>query len=210
MCRGNADEGDESYYPKLSKVREIAMRPAPGGRGTLYPPAWISFLTEDVLNRDGSVRRASCGLEVREKQLKTSEYDQKRKLRDDREKERAKELACLLCNKPKKGDKDGSRGSGAVREEAKSDDASAADPPSEAPAPSGAERAAVYATRRKRRDSERGRGFQKLGKLAMERKARLAEQMRSGYWVAHDLACIRNKDQCQMAGLLVGPAVRSA
>ena len=145
VCRGNADEGDESYYPKLAKVREIAMRPMPGGRGTLHPPAWISFLTEDVLNRDGSVRYASCGLEVRDKQLKTSAYDQNRKLRNDREKERAKELARLLCNKPKKGDKDSSRGSGAVEDGANPDDVGSAVPPAAAPAPSDTELAAVYA-----------------------------------------------------------------
>ena len=114
VCRGNVETGDESYYPKLAKVREVALRPAPGRNGTLYPPAIMSFLVDDVLNRDGSVQYTSQGLEICRKQLAASIYNQQRRLRDEREKDKAKELQRLLCNKQKKGDKaDSARGSGA-------------------------------------------------------------------------------------------------
>jgi len=111
VCRGNVETGDESRYPKLAKVREVALRPAPGRNGTLYPPATAMFLIDDVLNRDGSVRYASQGLEIRRKQLAASIYSQRSRLRDEREKDKSKELQRLLCNKQKKGD--GARGSGA-------------------------------------------------------------------------------------------------
>ena len=68
----------------------------------------------------------------------------------------------------------------------------------------------MYATRRKHRDAERGKGMQKLGKLAVERKARVAEETRAGRWITHDVTCLRNKDQYAMAGLMVGPSVRAA
>ena len=105
MCRGNVETGDESYYPKLAKVREVALRPAPGRNGTLYPPAVVSFLIGDVLNRDGSVRYAPQGLEIRRKQSAASIYSQKRRLRDEREMDKSKELQRLLCNKQKKGER---------------------------------------------------------------------------------------------------------
>ena len=219
VCRGDAASGDESYYPKLSKVREIATRPSPGGRGTLHPPAWISFLTENVLGRDGSVRYASRGLEVRDKQLKSSEYDQKRKLRDDREKEKAKELARMLCNKGKKSDvKDGARGSGNPSASGEEEAEKESPPPQAAPGPSELSEADLAAVNkvllqnrsRKHREAERGKGMQKLGKLAVERKARVAEETQAGRWITHDVTCLRNKDQYAMAGLMVGPSVRAA
>ena len=74
VCRGNVEAGDESYYPKLAKVREVALRPAPGRNGTLYPPAGVAFLIAGVLNRGCSVRYASQGLETDPPQADSSEY----------------------------------------------------------------------------------------------------------------------------------------
>ena len=212
VCRGNVEAGDESYYLKLAKVREVALRPVPGRGGTLYPPAIITFLIDDVLNRDGSVRYASQGLEIRRKQLAASIYCQRSQLRGEREKDKSEDLQRLLCNKQKKGD--GARGAGAPDPD---------EPPPPIPptpvveqpsSPSDAELAAIYAARAKARESERGRGptkgLLKLGKFAIERKARIAQDTRAGRWVSHDLGCLHNKDQYAAAGLLVGPIVRAA
>ena len=214
VCRGNVETGDESYYPKLAKVREVALRPAPGRNGTLYPPAVVSFLIGDVLNRDGSVRYAPQGLEIRRKQSAASIYSQKRRLRDEREMDKSKELQRLLCNKQKKGDKtDGARGAGTP-------DPDEPPPPvappsvSDQSSPSDSELAAIYAARAKARESERGRGptkgLLKLGKVAIGRKARIAQDTRAGRWVSHDRGCLNNKDRWATAGLLVGRIVRAA
>ena len=186
--------------------------PAPGRNGTLYPPATAMFLIDDVLNRDGSVRYASQGLEIRRKQLAASIYSQRSRLRDEREKDKSKELQRLLCNKQKKGD--GARGSGAP-DPNESPPPVAPPPASDQPSPpSDAELAAVYAARAKARESERGRGptkgLLKLDKVAIERKARIAQDTRAGRWVSHDLGCLHNKDQYATARLLVGPIVRAA
>ena len=49
VCAGNEAGGDESFYPRLALVREVATRPVPGTRRTRFDPVWTILVVNDVV-----------------------------------------------------------------------------------------------------------------------------------------------------------------
>ena len=65
VCAGHAEGGDESFYPRLSLVREVATRPMAGTRRTRFDPVWTMLVVTDVLDAAGDVAFPAVWLERR-------------------------------------------------------------------------------------------------------------------------------------------------
>ena len=198
VCAGQAEGGDESFYPRLSLVREVATRPMAGTRRTRFDPVWTILVVNDVVDAEGDVAFPAVWAELRLKQLQSSEFDEERRKRDKRAELLNKLLTEELVGKKEK------KATAAKKE------AAGGVPPSEISSALTLEHAGVDATARElaqvKEQLEQAKASAKQGDQRHQ-KQQLAniKLTKAGKWTVFDQqTCLTTGS----VGMLIGPTVR--